>query len=171
MGDRLESIRLLDTTRVETHHITLTRPSTVPIYLESKLCEMLKSLCATISPIRVYLKPQIDAFLTESETVHYGIPIDLDVSPQVTSLLGNIDKTLTNLGLREFHQHPNPHVTIATSSKAKEQLSAAHPLVGPPGSQFFSGVQIVREELVDDPLFCTVLQLRVGNSLHTFTLG
>ena len=163
-----------ETEPVSNLHITLSRPSTVPVYLETAVCAAVQSLCLNTSPVRLYLKPQIDAFITDSKSIHYGVPVDLDLSPQVPGCIKVINESLTTLGLRGFHDHPNPHITTAIAhdpAVALTRNSQASELSGPPGSQFFPCVFPLDDVLVDTPILCSTLQLKLGNTIYTFALA
>jgi hypothetical protein len=149
----------------------LTRPSIVPSYLECALLESIHTLSIQTAPIRIYLKPQIDAFITETGTIHYGLPVDLDLSPSLNVLLHAINNAIRFMGFKEFHAHPNPHVTVGSSEDELSNLSSSQQVTGEPGSQYFAGVYEVNEDFVEDVVLCNILQLKVGTTIHQFRLG
>ena len=161
--------------RVSCFHITLTRPSRMPPYLEQNVIQSMREVCHNLGSLRVFLRPQVDVFISENGGLYVGVPVDLDVSPQLNHLISSINQAVSSLGLREFHDEPNPHITVATiayssTTEVTRSLTKEFVLSGPPGSQYFAAVQTVDEALANKPIACKCLQIKIGTTVHLLPL-
>ncbi len=112
--------------------MTLTRPSIVPLYLEDHVINQVTKLLGKTRTIQLFVKSQIDAFVTESGVVHFGAPVDLDLSPAILRIINELNNTLHKIGLTGFHDQPNPHISFASAGPEElEKLAKNHVLEGP----------------------------------------
>ena len=145
-------------------HITLTRPSTVPAHLQERLHSDLCSLFESSQSFDVYFKDSIDAFITGSGDIAFGIPVVIDTSSVLTSLLDKVNMIVSKYGLLPFHKNPNMHVTFAIlPANHADEITSSPEVLGPKGSQFLPAILPFKETYCS----CESAEVRVGMTIKT----
>ena len=152
------------------YHISLTRPSLLPSHLEQPVLSQLSSIFASTEAFDVYMRGSVDAFLTESGNVAFGITVDQTVSHTLMRLLNQVNDVVIKYGLLPFHDTPNMHITVAVlPSELATDIKSSETLIGPEGSQFIPGIFPLPSSAAES-VICSSVAIRVGLSQKVIAL-
>ena len=141
--------------------------------IEKPLMSELVRLFTVKKDFDVFMIPRIDGFITDANDVHFGVPIDLDISPNLKHILDDVNRLALKFGLPAFHkvssssiemlfiQDPNPHISFASIEDPRTIPDSAV-LEGPPGSQFYRGVCSLPNDMFEMPVSVSGIQLKVS---------
>ena len=120
----------------------------------------LKESLKSIQEIQYFLKNQVDAFVTEEGGIRFGVPVDLSASPQVSSLIEQVDAVIRKFKLKTYHADANPHISVGScAAKMRNRFEWQ----GPVGSQYSPAVVQLPASVCDVACTASGIELKVGS--------